>query len=93
LITCDPPGTSLKRLIVVGQQISPDPTGNNQAAKPAADAAAADSKPAALPGNGPTLLGRLLSTTAGKLAFSTALIIVFLIIWRLMKRGVARIVT
>ena len=26
LITCDPPGTSLHRLIVVGQQISPDPS-------------------------------------------------------------------
>lgn len=28
LITCDPPGTSLNRLIVVGEQISPDPTAN-----------------------------------------------------------------
>ena len=28
LITCDPPGTSLNRLIVVGEQISPDPTKN-----------------------------------------------------------------
>jgi sortase A len=29
LITCDPPGTSLHRLVVVGQQISPDPNGNS----------------------------------------------------------------
>ena len=28
LITCDPPGTSLNRLVVVGEQISPDPKGN-----------------------------------------------------------------
>lgn len=28
LITCDPPGTSLNRLIVVGEQISPDPAAN-----------------------------------------------------------------
>lgn len=28
LITCDPPGTSVNRLIIVGEQISPDPSGN-----------------------------------------------------------------
>lgn len=28
LITCDPPGTSLNRLVVVAEQISPDPTTN-----------------------------------------------------------------
>jgi sortase A len=28
LITCDPPGTSLRRLVLVGQQISPNPAGN-----------------------------------------------------------------
>lgn len=28
LITCDPPGTSLNRLIIVAEQISPDPSGN-----------------------------------------------------------------
>lgn len=28
LITCDPPGTSLNRLVVVGEQISPDPSTN-----------------------------------------------------------------
>jgi sortase A len=28
LITCDPPGTSLKRLLVTGEQISPDPATN-----------------------------------------------------------------
>lgn len=61
LITCDPPGTSLHRLIVVGQQISPDPSANTQTATTATPAAAV-----ALPGNGPTLWGRLLKTAAGK---------------------------
>lgn len=28
LITCDPPGTSVNRLVVVGEQISPNPAGN-----------------------------------------------------------------
>jgi LPXTG-site transpeptidase (sortase) family protein len=28
LITCDPPGTTISRLVVVGEQISPDPTDN-----------------------------------------------------------------
>ncbi|MEO8863230.1 MAG: sortase [Candidatus Saccharimonadales bacterium] len=28
LITCDPPGTSLNRLVVTGEQISPDPAAN-----------------------------------------------------------------
>lgn len=29
LVTCDPPGTALKRLIVIGEQISPDPAKAN----------------------------------------------------------------
>jgi len=31
LITCDPPGTTLHRLVVWGEQVSPDPTTNTQA--------------------------------------------------------------
>lgn len=69
LITCDPPGTSLHRLVVVGQQISPDPSGNTQATTPAATT----TTPTSLPGNGPTLWGRFISTGAGK---GTAAIIV-----------------
>ncbi|HSW37031.1 MAG TPA: class E sortase [Candidatus Saccharimonadales bacterium] len=52
LITCDPPGTSLHRLVVVGEQISPDPAANTTAT------AVAIEEPAALPGNGPTLWSR-----------------------------------
>jgi sortase A len=61
LITCDPPGTSINRLIVVGKQISPDPAGNTAAVQPKAVGA-----PVALPGNGPTLWGRFIKTFVGK---------------------------
>jgi LPXTG-site transpeptidase (sortase) family protein len=53
LITCDPPGTSLKRLVVIGEQIRPDPNAN----------AVADTgtspKPTVLPSNAPSLWERL----------------------------------
>ncbi len=62
LITCDPPGTSLHRLVVVGKQISPNPSGNSSAAQPASTT----EEPASLPGNGPTLWGRFISTAIGK---------------------------
>ncbi len=54
LITCDPPGTSLNRLIVIGEQISPDPTGN----KPSF-AKANDSRPNIIPSNPESLWSRL----------------------------------
>lgn len=54
LITCDPPGTSLNRLVVVAEQISPDPTANvASTAKPV------NSSPAVLPSNSPTLWERV----------------------------------
>lgn len=61
LITCDPPGTSVNRLIVVGEQISPDPasnvasTANNQAI----------AQPPVLPSNAPTLWSRFWSWISG----------------------------
>lgn len=51
LITCDPPGTSLKRLVVVGKQISPDPLGNTAPAAPANLA----TQTKTVPGNSPSL--------------------------------------
>jgi sortase A len=54
LITCDPPGTSLHRLVVWGEQIDPDPNGN-VAVAPAATTTA---QPQELSSNGPSLLGR-----------------------------------
>lgn len=54
LITCDPPGTSLNRLVVWGEQISPNPDTNAETAAPAAQA-----KPKQIVGNGPSLLSRI----------------------------------
>lgn len=71
LITCDPPGTTLKRLAVIGEQITPDPTGNVAATPPPVAPAGVAS---ALPGNGPTLLGKLVRSGIGK----TLLIIVII---------------
>lgn len=56
LITCDPPGTSINRLVVVGEQISPDPSGN-VARAPSTDATTTKT----LPSNAPTLWSRLTS--------------------------------
>ncbi len=72
LITCDPPGTSANRLIVVGQQISPDPAGNVQVAS------APVATTTSLPGNGPTLFGRLMATGAGKTIGAIAILIAFI---------------
>lgn len=54
LITCDPPGTSLKRLVVTGEQISPNPDKNS-----ASTAISSDQQPTYLPSNSPTLWSRL----------------------------------
>lgn len=54
LVTCTPPGTALKRLVVIAEQISPDPT------KAVANSAAtASTEPANIAGNSPTLFERL----------------------------------
>jgi sortase A len=55
LITCDPPGTSINRLVVVGEQISPDPAGNKQSTAIEAET------PTVLPSNAPSLWSRLTS--------------------------------
>ena len=54
LITCTPLGTSLNRLLVTAEQISPDPA----QATPAPDSTTATSE-ASIPGSSPTLLERL----------------------------------
>lgn len=54
LVTCTPPGTALKRLVVIAEQISPDPT--------KATARAEQTEPATefnIAGNSPTLFERL----------------------------------
>jgi sortase A len=54
LITCTPLGTSLNRLLVSAEQVSPDPTA--AAVAPVADVSA---QAAGIPGDGPTLFERL----------------------------------
>ncbi len=88
LITCDPPGTSLHRLVIVGQQISPDPSGNTVAT--ASSIVNGPLATAALPGNGPTLGTRLLRTPAGKGVAIVILVALFLVTVRWVnkpKRG------
>lgn len=53
LITCDPPGTSINRLVVTGVQISPDPSTNSAATYNSLAA------PTQLASNGPSLWSRL----------------------------------
>ncbi len=54
LVTCDPPGMSTNRLIVVGEQIFPDP-GTNKAST----VKSVKDKPAELPSNSPSLWQRI----------------------------------
>jgi sortase A len=78
LITCDPPGTSLHRLIVVGQQISPDPSTDSNPTIPTTTS----SSPKNLPGNGPTLWTRFVRTPFGKAVIIAALLSSFLFVVR-----------
>lgn len=55
LITCDPPGTSTNRLVVVGEQISPSVSGNAASTQPPAT----QTEPAIIPGNSPSLWSRV----------------------------------
>lgn len=54
LITCDPPGTSLNRLVVTGEQISPDPKANT-----ASTATHTTTQPKIIPSNSPSLWQRI----------------------------------
>lgn len=56
LITCDPPGTSTNRLVVWGEQISPDPAGAT--APSTQQPTGTESTPTTLPSEGPTLWTR-----------------------------------
>lgn len=85
LITCDPPGTSLHRLVVVGEQISPDPATNaeNTGSTGLPDNTSA---PISLPGNGPTLWVRYIRTTAGKIISIALLLAGFIVIVRWLNK-------
>ncbi|MDQ5886629.1 MAG: Sortase [Patescibacteria group bacterium] len=56
LITCDPPGTSLNRLVVIGEQISPDPNKNK-----ASSVANTNEQIEVIPSNAPSLWQRITS--------------------------------
>ncbi|HUD03837.1 MAG TPA: sortase [Patescibacteria group bacterium] len=56
LITCDPPGLSSNRMIIIGEQISPAPTGNI-----AANTTKSTQQPSIVPGNPESLFHRLFS--------------------------------
>jgi len=56
LITCDPPGTSINRLVVVGEQISPSPTSNVASS---VKQETATREPTVLPSNSPSLWSRI----------------------------------
>jgi sortase A len=78
LITCDPPGTSLHRLIIVGQQVNPDPVTNTAASTDAT----ISNGPSSLPGNGPTLFGKFVGTFIGKAILVSLLIFAFVMLFR-----------
>ncbi len=82
LITCDPPGTSINRLIVVGDQISPSPSGDT-APTPSNVTASAVS---VLPGNGPTLWHRFISTLWSKFVIALTALLVIYAVWRWYKK-------
>ena len=54
LITCDPPGTSLNRLIVIGEQVSPEPSKNKEST-----AKKGDAQTTIIPSNAPSLWQRI----------------------------------
>ena len=54
LVTCTPPGTALKRLVVIAEQVSPDPDKAT-----AATETPSPTTSSAIPGNSPTLFERL----------------------------------
>lgn len=54
LVTCDPPGTSLNRLVIIGEQISPDPNNNK-----ASSVSASSQQPTIIPSNAPSLWQRI----------------------------------
>ncbi len=78
LITCDPPGTSLNRLVVSGDQISPNPIGD---IAPSPNVLVNNSV-TQLPGNGPSLWHRFISTIWGKLLSALFIIGIIYVIWR-----------
>ena len=81
LITCNPPGTSLHRLIVVGQQISPEPSTNT------VSTASQITTPIVLPGNGPTMFSRVFGTVIGKIVLFSIVVTALIMTIRWMRKA------
>lgn len=79
LITCDPPGTSWRRLVVVGDQVSPDPATNTKGDIPVNTSGTVSTT---LPGNGQTLWGRWWDTAYGKVVTVVAVVGFIVLLWR-----------
>lgn len=60
LITCTPLGTSLNRLLITAEQVSPDP----KSATPAPETSTSASQPVSIPGSSPTFVQRLLGQSS-----------------------------
>jgi len=82
LITCDPPGTSLNRLVVVGDQISPNPA-NNTAPTPTVTSTTNVTR---LPGNGPSFWSRFIATLYGKVLTGLFVLAIIYFAWRWYKK-------
>jgi LPXTG-site transpeptidase (sortase) family protein len=82
LITCDPPGTSLKRLVVVGEQVSPSPADNSKSTGLTTATRSQPSDGSTLIGNGPTAWTRFIRTPLGKVLTSLILLAAFVAIVR-----------
>jgi sortase A len=79
LITCDPPGTSINRLIVIGQQISPSISTDVTAAPALSPTSISKTS---LPGNGPSLWSRFISSDEGKAIVIGLAVIGVIVIFR-----------
>ncbi len=74
LITCDPPGTSLYRLIVIGKQIYPSPSSNTNP-----KTINNFQIPTKLPNNGPSLFSQVFSSLTNKI-IGLVIITIFIIV-------------
>lgn len=82
LITCDPPGTSLRRLVIFGDQISPEVSGNTTASVNTDIIGATQ-----LTGNGQTLWGRFVASGEGKVVLGILVLGTTVFIFRKTSKG------
>lgn len=86
LITCDPPGTSLNRLVVVGAQISPSVSNDTQPTIVQNPILSTNH----LPGNGPTLWDKFINSTIGKTIVTILGLVVVIYIFRKISKNRAK---